>query len=241
MKAIWLLVQRELKSYFDTSWGWAIFALVLILDGVLFNAFALGTRERYSADVLSDFFYFSSGTTMIAGILLTMRLIAEERQTGTLTLLQTAPIRSRDIVLGKFLGAFLFLTLITLATAYMPALIFVHGKVSLGQILVGYLGLLSLGAATIAIGTFSSAIARNQLLAAVLGAGILVFILLGWMMGQITEAPLSGLFSYTAIFDRHFQPFMKGRLNTEGLVYFASVCFAFLLLAVRSMQLRRLR
>ncbi len=241
MKAISLLVQRELKSYFDTSWGWTIFALVLILDGVMFNAFALGTRERYSADVLSDFFYFSSGTTMIAGILLTMRLVAEERQTGTLTLLQTAPIRSIDIVLGKFLGAFLFLTLITLATAYMPALIFVHGKVSLGQILVGYVGLLSLGAATIAIGTFSSAIARNQLMAAVVGAGILVFILLGWMMGQVTEAPLSGLFSYTAIFDRHFQPFMKGRLNTEGLVYFASVCFAFLLLAVRSMQLRRLR
>ena len=241
MKAVLLLVQRELKSYFDTSWGWTIFALVLILDGVMFNAFALGTRERYSADVLSDFFYFSSGTTMIAGILLTMRLIAEERQTGTFTLLQTAPTRPIDIVLGKFLGAFLFLMLITLATAYMPALIFVHGKVSLGQILVGYVGLLSLGAATIAIGTFSSAIARNQLLAAVLGAGILVFILLGWMMGQVTEAPLSGLFSYTAIFDRHFQPFMKGRLNTEGLVYFASICFAFLLLAVRSMQLRRLR
>ncbi len=241
MKAILLLIQRELKSYFDTSWGWTIFALVLILNGVMFNAFALGTRERYSADVLSDFFYFSSGTTMIAGILLTMRLIAEERQTGTLTLLQTAPIRSVDIVLGKFFGAFLFLTLITLATAYMPALIFVHGKVSLGQILVGYVGLLSLGAATIAIGTFSSAIARNQLLAAVVGAGILVFILLGWMMGQVTEAPLNGIFSYTAIFDRHFQPFMKGRLNTEGLVYFASMCFAFLLLAVRSMQLRRLR
>ena len=122
MKSILLLVRRELKSYFDTSWGWIIFALVLILDGVMFNAFALGTRERYSADVLSDFFYFSSGTTMIAGILLTMRLIAEERQTGTLTLLQTAPIRPIDIVLGKFLGAFLFLMLITLATAYMPAL-----------------------------------------------------------------------------------------------------------------------
>jgi len=241
MKAITLLVQRELKSYFDTGWGWTILALVLVLDGVMFNAFALGTRERYSADVLSDFFYFSSGTTMIAGVLLTMRLIAEERQTGTLTLLQTAPIRSLDIVLGKFLGAFLFLALITLSTAYMPALIFVHGKVSLGQILVGYTGLLSLGAATIAIGTFSSAIARNQLLAAVLGAGILVFILLGWMMGQVTEAPLNGIFSYTAIFDRHFQPFMKGRLNTEGLVYFASICFAFLLLAVRSLQLRRLR
>ena len=240
MNTVSLLVRRELRSYFDTSWGWIILALVLVLDGLLFNAFALGTRERYSANVLSDFFYFSSGTTMIAGILLTMRLIAEERQTGTFALLETAPISAHQIVLGKFLGAFSFLTIITALTAYMPALVFVHGKLSLGQILVGYTGLLSLGAAVIAIGTFASAIARNQLLAAVLGAGMLVFLLLGWMLGQMTEPPLNGIFSYMAIFDRHFQPFMKGRLNTEGLVFYGSVCFGFLLLATRSLQLRRL-
>ena len=64
MKTIALLVRRELKSYFDTSWGWIILTLVLVLDGLLFNAFALGSRERYSANVLSDFFYFSSGTTI---------------------------------------------------------------------------------------------------------------------------------------------------------------------------------
>ena len=92
MNTVSLLVRRELRSYFDTSWGWIILALVLVLDGLLFNAFALGTRERYSANVLSDFFYFSSGTTMIAGILLTMRLIAEERQTGTFTLLELSLI-----------------------------------------------------------------------------------------------------------------------------------------------------
>ena len=84
MRTIGLLVRRELRSYFDTAWGWTILAMVLILDGLMFNAFALGTRERYSAEVLSDFFYLSSGTTMIAGVLLTMRLIAEERQTGTM-------------------------------------------------------------------------------------------------------------------------------------------------------------
>jgi len=123
----------------------------------------------------------------------------------------------------------------------MPALIFVHGKVSIGQILVGYTGLLSLGAATIAVGTFSSALAKNQLLAAVIGAGLLVLLLLGWLVGQVTEPPLSGVFSYSAIFDRHFQPFMKGRLNTEGLVYYASLCFGFLLMATRVLQLRRLR
>ena len=241
MKTVTLLVRRELAAYFNTSWGWIILSLVLLIDGVLFNAFALGTRERFSANVLSDFFYFSSGTTMIAGILLTMRLIAEERQTGTLTILQTAPIREADVVLGKFLGALCFLMLITACTAYMPALIFVNGKVSIAQIAAGYLGLMSLGAATIAIGTFGSALARNQLLAAVIGTGLLVFMLLGWMVGQMTEPPLSGIFSYMAVFDRHFQPFMKGRINTEGLVFFSSVCFGFLLLAIRTLQLRRLR
>jgi len=241
MKTIGLLIKRELRSYFDTAWGWTILALVLVIDGLMFNAFALGTKERLSAHVLSDFFYLSAGTTMIAGILITMRLIAEERQTGTFALLQTAPIRPVEIILGKFFGAFGFLAILTAMTAYMPALIFVHGKVSLGQILVGYTGLLSLGAATIAVGTFSSSLAKNQLLAAVLGAGFLVFLLLGWLMGQVTEPPLSGIFSYSAIFDRHFQPFMKGRLNTEGLVYYASICFAFLLMATRTLQLRRLR
>jgi ABC-2 type transport system permease protein len=241
MRTITLLVRRELRSYFDTAWGWTILALVLVIDGLMFNAFALGTKERLSANVLSDFFYLSAGTTMIAGVLLTMRLIAEERQTGTFTLLQTAPIRPVEIVLGKFFGALAFLTILTAMTAYMPALIFVHGKVSLGQILVGYVGLLSLGASTIAIGTFSSSLARNQLLAAVLGAGLLVFLLLGWLLGQVTDQPLSDIFSYIAIFDRHFQPFMKGRLNTEGLVYYGSVSFAFLLMATRTLQLRRLR
>ncbi len=241
MKTIALLVRRELRSYFDTAWGWTILALILVIDGLMFNAFALGTKERLSANVLSDFFYLSAGTTMIAGVLLTMRMIAEERQTGTFTLLQTAPIRPVEIVLGKFFGALAFLAILISLSAYMPALIFIHGKVSMGQILVGYTGLLSLGAATIAIGTFSSSLARNQLLAAVLGAGMLVFLLLGWLMGQVTDQPLSDVFSYIAIFDRHFQPFMKGRLNTEGLVYYASVAFAFLLMATRTLQLRRLR
>lgn len=241
MKTILLLAGRELRAFFDTSWGWTILATVLILDGLMFNAFALGTRERYSADVLADFFYLSAGTTMIAGILLTMRLIAEERQTGTLVLLQTAPIRAVDIVMGKFLGAFGFLAVLTLLTAYMPALIFVHGKVSLAQIAVGYAGVLSLGAATVAVGTFATSMARNQLVAAVVGAGLLVFLLLGWLIGQMTEPPLSGVFSYAALFDRHYQPFMKGRLNTESVIYYASICFGFLLLATRTLQLRRLR
>ena len=241
MRAVFLLVRRELGAYLNTPWGWIILAFVLLIDGLLFNVFALGGREKYSAQVLSEFFYFSSGTTMIAGILLTMRLLAEERQTGTIVILETAPISEWGIVLGKFLGAWSFLALITLMTAYMPALIFVHGKVSPAQILTGYLGLLSLGAATVAIGTFASALSKNQLLAAVLGGGMLVLLLLGWMLGQLTEPPVSEIFSYSALWDRHFQPFKDGRINTEGLVYFGSITAGFLLLATRALQARRWR
>jgi ABC-2 type transport system permease protein len=241
MRAVMLLARRELGALLNTPWGWVILAFVLLIDGLLFNVFAMGGREKYSADVLSEFFYFSSGTTMIAGILLTMRLIAEERQTGTIVILETAPISEAGVVLGKFLGAWTFLAFITLLTAYMPALIFVHGKVSVAQILTGYLGLLSLGAATVAIGTFASALAKNQLLAAVLGGGMLVLLLLGWMLGQVTEPPVSEIFSYSALWDRHFQPFKDGRINTEGLVFFMSITWGALLLATRAMQARRWR
>ncbi len=97
-----------------------------------------------------------------------MRLLAEERQTGTLVLLTSSPIQDWEIVLGKFLSAFIFLALITLAcTVYMPLLIFVNGKISVGHLAAGYLGLLLLGSATLAIGTFGSAIARTQVLAAI--------------------------------------------------------------------------
>jgi len=241
MKPVLLLARRELATFLNTWWGWAILAMVLLIDGLLFNAFAMGSSPRFSADVLEDFFYFSSGTTMIAGVLLTMRLLAEERQTGTIVLLQTAPISEGQVVLGKFLGAMGFLFIITLLTIYMPILIQVNGKVSWGQIGAGYLGLLCLGGSAVAIGTFGSAVSKNQLLAAVIGGTVLVLMLLGWLLARITEPPISEVLSYSALFDRHFQPFMRGRINSESLILYGSVIFGFLLLSTRVLQARRLQ
>lgn len=241
MRPVLLLARRELAAYLNTAWGYAILASVLVIDGLLYNAFAVGSSPRFSADVLEDFFYFSSGTTMIAGLLLTMRLIAEERQTGTIVVLETAPVSETQVILGKFLGAYGFLALITVLTLYMPALIFVNGKVSWAQIGAGYTGLLMLGAATVAIGTFGSSVARNQLVAAVVGGVLLVLMLLGWLVSKIADPPLSDVLSYIALFDRHFQPFMRGRINTESLVFFGSVTFGFLMLSVRALSWRRMQ
>ena len=79
--------------------------------------------------------------------------------------------------------------------------------------------------------TLSSAISRSQFVAAIFGAGILVLGLLGWLLGKITSAPLNEVFSYIAFFDRHFQPFMRGRINTESIFYYLSVISIFLLLS----------
>jgi ABC-2 type transport system permease protein len=234
-----LIARRELATYLNTAWGWVILAAVLLINGVLFNAFAMTDAPRYSTDVLEDFFFFSSGTTMIAGVLLSMRLIAEERQSGTMVLLETAPVTEAQVVIGKFIGAFGFLAVIILATVYMPILIQVNGKIGWEQIGAGYLGLLGVGGAAVAVGTFGSSVAKNQLLAAAVGGSILVLLLLGWLLARITEAPISEILAYGALFDRHFQPFMRGRVNTESLVLFGSVIFAFLTMATRVLQMRR--
>jgi len=239
MTAVLQIARRELGSYLNSWWGWVILALILLFDGLAFNVYAVGFAPKYSADVLEQFLEASTVTVMIGGVLLAMPTIARERSSGTLTLLQTSPVTEAQIVAGKYLGALSFLTLIKGLTIYMPALIEVNGKVSWAQIGAGYLGLFALGAAVVAIGTFASAISRNQLLAAVLGGSLVGVFILAWLVSRVSDPPLKSVFAYLALYDKHFQPFMRGRINTESLVYYASVAFGFLLLSTRALKARR--
>jgi ABC-2 type transport system permease protein len=178
---------------------------------------------------------------MIASIFLTMRLLAEEKQMGTMVIYATSPIKDSHIVFGKFLSSFLFLCLLTLLTLYMPLLIFVNGKVSMGHIMGGYLGLLCLGAAGLSIGMFGSALASSQIIAAISSAAILVALLLFWLLANITDPPISGVFGYLALHNKHFLPFMKGVVNTRDLVYYLSLTWFFLMLSTRVIEARRWR
>ncbi|MFH1129927.1 MAG: ABC transporter permease [Pseudomonadota bacterium] len=241
MRNIALLVRRELAAYLKSPLGYIITAAVLAIDGLLFNVYALGGQEKLSSEVLELFFYFSSGTTLIASIFLSMRLLAEERQTETLPLLLTSPIKDREIILGKFFSVLVFFCLMTLFTVYMPLLIFVNGKVSLGHILGGYLGLLLLGSAALAIGLFSSALAKNQLVAVVTSATLVVALLLFWLLGQVTEPPIREVVAYMALHGKHFVNFQKGLLNTRDVVFYISVTYVFLLLSIHVLQSRRWR
>lgn len=240
MKAL-LIARRDLGAYLRSPAGYIIIAAVLLIDGLLFNVDALGGAAKQSSEVLERFFYFSSGTTMIACVLLSMRLLAEERQTGTLTLLFTSPIREVEIVFGKYLSALALFSVMTLLTLYMPALIFVNGKVSVGHIVSGYLGLLLLGSATLAIGTFGSALARSQVLAAVITASIVVTMLLFWLVGQATDPPFKDVFASLAFHNRRFLDFQKGIVELGDVVYYASVTYVFLLATTKVLESRRWR
>jgi ABC-2 type transport system permease protein len=241
MNATLLIARRELASYLRTMTGYVIAAIVLLIDGLLFQAFVLGGTDKLSSDVLSNFFYISSGTTMIASVFISMRLLAEERQTGTLVLLTSSPVHDWEIVLGKFLSAFVFLALMTLATVYMPALIFVNGKVSLGHMVAGYLGLLLLGSASLAIGTFGSALARTQVLAAIFSGCIVVAMLVCWLLAKVTERPFIDVFNALALHGRHFPPFQAGQVHLRDVFYYFVVTYMALFSAIRVMEARRWR
>lgn len=239
MSNVLLLVRRELAAYARTPSGWIIAASILLINGLLFNTRAVGTTPRLSSEVLQQFLIDAGGTTMLAAVLFSMRLLAEERASGTQVLLFTSPIRESEIVLGKFLASLVFLSALVLATLYLPALIFIRGKVSVGHIAAGYTGMLLLGAATLAVGVFASSLAKNQFLAVILAAVFVTTLELSWWIAQITEGSFASVLGYMAPYMKHFHPFRRGLVQLSDVVFYASIVYVSLFAATRVLQSQR--
>jgi ABC-2 type transport system permease protein len=234
-----IIARRELGSYLRTPSGYLIAASTLLVQGLLFNTRAMGTGAKLSSRVLQDFFLDSSGSTTVAAVLLTMRLFAEERQSGTLVLLYTSPVREVEVVIGKFLSAMVMLSAVTLLSAYLPMLIMVNGKVSLGHVAGGYLGLLCVGAATLSLGVLGSSLAKNQLMAGVLSAVFIFVLFLCWALSRVVDPPLGNFIAYFSLYEKHFFPFMRGIVQLSDIVYYASVVYLALLASTRVIQSQR--
>jgi ABC-2 type transport system permease protein len=212
-----------------------------LINGLLFNVFVLGGPDKLSSEVVSQFFYSSSGLTIVASVFISMRLLAEERQTGTLVLLTSSPVQDWEIVLGKFLSAFVFLAMMTLVSVYMPLLVLVNGKVSAGHLVAGYLGLLLLGGSVLAVGTFGSALARTQVLAAIFTGAMVVTLIICWLLGRVTERPFTDVFVALALHGRHFPPFQAGAVHLRDVGYYLALTYMALFAATRVMETRRWR
>ena len=240
MSPTFIIMQRDFRAAFRSPLGAIVIAGVLLADGIFFYWSAL-SEKLLSAEVLERFFFNSSGVTACAAIVLSMRLLAEERQSGTIVLLNTSPVSCLQIVLGKYLAALTILGSTTLLSLYMPALIFVNGKVSIGHILVGALGLTLLGAAILAIGLFASALAKSQVVAVVIGALITGCLYMMWILGKSAEPPLKDFFGNLALHHENFRPFMSGTLNLGCAMYYIAITYFFLFLATKTLEARRWR
>lgn len=240
MRTISIIFQRELAAYVRSPLGYVVAALLLLVDGVLFQTYALGTGARLSAEVLQGFFMYTGVVVQAAGIALSIRLITEERQQHTIVLLNTSPVRDVEIVLGKFLAALVFLTGMIALSLYMPLLIMVNGRITVAELLAGYAGLLLLGASSLSIGLFASSVARQQLVAFALGAAINGILVLLFPLAMKLDEPLKHTFEQLDLWYVHFQDgFMKGIVNLVDVVYYMGVIYFFLLLATKTLEAKR--
>ena len=239
MRAIRIIYRRELGTYLRSPYGWVIASLLLLLFGLLFQGFAM-SGEMLSAYVLERFFYVASGIPLVGGVLLSFRLLSEERQNHSMVLLNTSPIRDSDIVLGKFFAALTFLAIILLLSIYMPIMIKINGKITWAQIFVGYFGMLLLGAATLAIGLFGSALTRQQLIAAVIAAAMVVAMCFIHLLANKVDPPVKDVIEQIDLWWVHYQyGFMKGILNLKDVIYYLAATYFFLLLSIKTLEAKR--
>ncbi|MEL7367909.1 MAG: ABC transporter permease [Myxococcota bacterium] len=236
-----LIVRRELGQYTTTWSGYIITAGMLLVLGLAYNVWAVGAEARYSADVLNNFFYLASGITLVGGTLLSMRLIAEERSQGTYPMLATSALTEGQVIIAKYVAAMIPIIVFLALSVYMPLLIYVNGRVSAAHIGAGYLGLLLIGSAGVAIGLFGSSLVKSQLVAVIVsliicGVGVLL-----WMTARIVDGPLGDILAGMTLHGRHFFPFQDGIISSANVIYYLSVTAFFLMLARNVLESRRWR
>ena len=241
MRNVGLLVSRELVSYVRTPSAWIIAAMTLLVEAMLFNAYAIGAEPRPSTEVLLRYLEVAGGTTIIMATLFSMRLLAEDRNSGTHVLMFTSPVRESEVVIGKYLAALSFIVVVVLLSLYLPALIFVEGKVSYGHIASGYLGLILLGASTLAVGMFASSLTNHPFPAVLLTGAFAAILEACWWAAQIADAPLADLLAWVAPYYEHFQPMRRGILQLGDVVFFASLIYVALLASTRMLESQRWR
>ena len=239
MVPVWVIARRELASFFDS-----LIAYILL---VLFLGFSGFFTWVYGSDIflvgqatLQSFFNVAYWTLFFFIPAITMRLLAEERKTGTLELLLTKAVSDRQVVAGKFLAALLLIAIALLFTLPYPVTLGFLGRPDFGQIFCGYAGLLLLSAAYIGIGLFASSVTSNQIVAflAALFISLFFHLIFGMLSSQFSG--ITGqVFDYLSL-TGHFESMARGVIDTVDLIYIVTIALAGLLLAEYSLSKRNL-
>ena len=237
MRNISVLAQKEFKAYFVSPMAYAILVFYLLITGFIFFVQKSPTPAAADLAGLPGSMIF---LLIFVSPIVTMRLIAEEVSSGTMELLMASPVRTVDIVLGKYLGALGFYVVMLLLTLEFPIFVELFGDPDRLPILAAYIGVFLAGASFLAVGLFTSALTRSQVAAALF---CLVILLVFWLIGFLaTSAPpghwLGQFLRYISVFER-LQDFEEGTLDSRSVLYFVSIAAFFLYGSVLLLQARR--
>jgi gliding motility-associated transport system permease protein len=245
---------RDIRSMFVSPIAYVVLTGFVLLGGwFFFNLLAQFNRlvAAYSAvpgydttwlnlndAVISPLLQNLSVVLLIVVPMITMRSFAEERSAGTYELLFTSPIRVTQIVVGKFLAGTALVTLMVGLTLLFPAVLMLYGNPETGLIVSGYLALYLTAVAYVAVGNFASSLTSNQIIAAVSALVILLLLFVVSWPAEGAGETVKQLLTYLSVTE-HFSSMMRGVIDTQDLVYFASLSVVFLFLNHRAVESAR--
>jgi ABC-2 type transport system permease protein len=239
MHTIWVITKRELQSFFDS--------LIAYIMLVLFLGFSGFFTWLYGSDIflvgqasLEGFFGIAFWTLFFFIPALTMRLLAEEKKTGTIEMLLTKAVTDREVVIGKFLSTFLLISIALAFTLPYAITIYNIGNLDVGQVVCGYIGLLLMSGVYISIGLYASSITNNQIVAflSALSIGLFFHLIFDVLSGNFTG--LIGQILSTLSLSNHFESISRGVMDTRDLIYFFSIMLLGLFLSELSLTKRNL-
>jgi ABC-2 type transport system permease protein len=250
---VWPVFKKEMRLYFTSPIAWVVITIFLLISGYFFySIFAFFTlasmqsmmnpqmaRDMNVTDsVMRPLFSNLSVILLLLMPLVTMRLFAEERRSGTIELLLTYPVRDGAVLVGKYLAALALYAIMLILTLVYPGIVWYFARPEWGPLLTGYLGLLLMGAAFLAIGVFASSLTENQIVASITTFGtVLLFWVIGWT-AEYAGQPWGRILSHLSLLE-HFDSFTKGVLDTKDIIYYLNFTILALFLTLRSLEARR--
>jgi ABC-2 type transport system permease protein len=228
MRNIWTIAKREYNLYFMSPVAYVVAFLFLIWIGRIYY---MNVKDAIQQTMYQP--YVPEATVAIGPMILilvftmpaiTMRLLAEEQRSGTIELLLTAPVRDWDVVVGKWLGAFLYMLTLLAITWIFPIVLnmMVTPGIDQGLLISGYLGVILLVASLLAIGVAISALFSNQVVAFFVGLGVALVLILVQPSSTGSVGTWSDIVNYVNYLD-HFNNFYQGVIDLKDVVYYLSV------------------
>jgi len=239
MKPIWSIAKRELKTFFDSLVAYILLVVFLGVSG--FFTWLFGSDVFFVGQAsLQPFFSIAYFTLFFFIPALTMRMLAEEKRSGTLELLLTKPITDWDVVIGKFLAALILICIALLLTLPYYITVWAIGPIDQGAVWCGYFGLILMSMTFIAIGLFASSITNNQIVAFLLALFIGIFFLIIFdVLSNNFTGFIGEILSYLSL-STHFDSISRGVIDSRDLLYFITITLFGLILAETSLSKRNI-